>query len=109
MDDSIGMSCAVIEASPDRSSEEIYTALPRLLYIGDVAVAATVAGSTLLYRLLQTYPRQRLLIAEGNLWNSHPDKRLPHVKYETFTVGTARLLNTRFNSIYSGLLHLTAD
>lgn len=82
--------------------------LPRLLYIGDVAVEATVAGSTLLYRLLQDYPCERLLIAEGNLWNSHPEKRLPQVRYETFKVGAVRLLRTRFHPYYSGLLHLTA-
>ncbi|HKC63953.1 MAG TPA: glycosyltransferase [Pyrinomonadaceae bacterium] len=108
MDDAYDMSCAIIEPSIDESREKDYDLLPRLLYIGDVAVAATVAGSTQLYRLLQRYPRQILLIAEGNLWMSSPDKRLPHVKYEAFRVGSKRLLLTRFHATYSCLLYLTA-
>ena len=72
------------------------TNLPRLVYVGDVAVEATVAGSTLLYRLLQTYPTERLLIVEGNLWRSKLEKRLPRVRYESFKVGTERILRTRY-------------
>ncbi|HEX8141813.1 MAG TPA: hypothetical protein VF553_04400 [Pyrinomonadaceae bacterium] len=82
--------------------------LPRLIYVGDVAVESTVAGSTLLYRLLQKYPDNRLRIAEGNLKSSRPDKRLPGVKYDEFRVGIERLLRTRFHSLYSSALHLTA-
>ena len=82
--------------------------LPRLIYVGDVAVEATVAGSTLLYRLLQEYPPERLLIAEGNLWRSSSEKRLPSVRYESFRVGTERLLRTRMYHYYSSALHLTA-
>src|SRR2546423_1282521 len=102
------MSCAVIEPTIDENREEAYGTLPRLLYVGDVAVAATVAGSTLLYRILQKYPQKRLLIAEGNLWVSAPAKRLPHVRYEAFKVGSKRFLLTRFHSTYSSILHLTA-
>jgi hypothetical protein len=84
------------------------THLPRLLYIGDVPVEATVAGSTLLYRLLQDYPANRLRIAEGNLSLPQSDKRLPDIKYDGFRVGKRRLLNTRFHSFYSSILHLTS-
>ena len=41
--------------------------LPRLLYIGDVPVEASYHGSALLYRLLQTYPPDRLRIIEAGL------------------------------------------
>ena len=37
-------------------------ALPRLLYIGDVAVADTMGGPALLYRLLQFYPAHKLTV-----------------------------------------------
>jgi hypothetical protein len=82
--------------------------LPRMLYVGDVAVESTVAGSTLLYRLLQNYPADRLRVAEGNISSSQPDKRLPGVIYDEFKVGNRRLLHTRLHDLYSGLLHLTA-
>ena len=82
--------------------------LPRMLYVGDVAVESTVAGSTLLYRLLQNYPADRLRVAEGNISSPQPDKRLPGVVYDEFKVGNGRLLHTRFHHIYSSVLHLTA-
>jgi uncharacterized membrane protein len=82
--------------------------LPRMLYVGDVAVESTVAGSTLLYRLLQNYPADRLRVAEGNISSSQPDKRLPGVIYDEFKVGNRRLLHTRLHDLYSGVLHLTA-
>ena len=37
-------------------------ALPRLLYVGDVAVADTMAGEALLFRLLQFYPPEKLAL-----------------------------------------------
>ena len=101
------ISTKTIRATATRSKGQ-FASLPSLVYVGDVAVEATVAGSTLLYRLLQDYPCERLLIAEGNLWVSRPEKRLPRVKYESFKVGVERLLRTRLHSLYSGALHLTA-
>jgi hypothetical protein len=79
-----------------------------MLYVGDVAVESTVAGSALLYRLLQHYPADSLRVAESNISRSQPDKRLPGVKYDEFKVGAGRLLRTRFHHLYSGVLHLTA-
>lgn len=40
-------------------------ALPRLLYIGDVSVADTMAGEALLFRLLQYYPPEKLALICG--------------------------------------------
>lgn len=82
--------------------------LPRMLYVGDVAVESTVAGSALLYRLLQNYPAGRLRIAEGDVSGSQRQRRLHGVVYEEFKVGVRRLLHTRFHNLYSSVLHLTA-
>lgn len=87
--------------------------LPRLLYVGDVPVASTVAGAALLYRLLQPYPASHLRIVEGNLWSSQqlwssPEKRLPHVHYDTLHVGMYRFLCSRLSPFYVFYLQLTA-
>lgn len=82
--------------------------LPQLLYIGDVPVESTVAGSALLYRLLQDYPVDRLCIVEGNIAKSKPQNRLPDVDYQTLSVGYQRLLSSRFISFYTSYLFLTA-
>lgn len=78
--------------------------LPRLLYIGDVAIQSTVADSAL-YRLLQKYPPRHLRVVESNLVASYnPHHRLPHVSYDTIFVGVNRLLHTRFTSAYRSYL-----
>jgi len=82
--------------------------LPRLLYIGDVPVESTVAGSALLYRLLQEYSRDNLCIVEGNIVTSDVQKRLPDVTYRTFSVGYKRLLSSRLVFLYTSYLVLTA-
>jgi glycosyltransferase involved in cell wall biosynthesis len=83
---------------------------PKLLYIGDVSVSNTVAGEILLYRLLQTYPPERLQIVEGNTVTvmSILETRLSNVVYQTLPVGNFRLLHSRFVRIYSAFVHLTA-
>jgi glycosyltransferase involved in cell wall biosynthesis len=78
--------------------------LPRLLYLADVPVEATYHGSALIYRLLQRYPAERLMIVEGNLFRPASDRRLPGVPYAALTVGYPRLLRTRLHSRYSGWL-----
>lgn len=82
--------------------------LPKLLYIGDVPVESTVAGSALIYRLLQKYPVSQLCIVEGNTTISQLETRLDHVNYEVLNIGHKRLINSRFNSLYSSYLFLTA-
>jgi glycosyltransferase involved in cell wall biosynthesis len=74
---------------------------PRLLYLGDVPVESSYHGSTLLYRLLQRYPADRLRIVEGNLFPARTNRRLPSVTHSTLPVGRSRLLNTRFHNLYS--------
>ena len=81
--------------------------LPRLLYIGDVPVESTVAGSALIYRLLQKYPAKKLYIVEGNTSVSQVEKRLAEIKYNVLEVGNQRLINSRLNRWYSSYLYLT--
>jgi hypothetical protein len=83
--------------------------LPRLLYIGDVPVESTVAGSALIYRLLQQYPVEKLRIIEGNAIGAAQSKtRLNKVKYEVLNFAIKRLLHSRFTPIYNSYLLLTA-
>lgn len=78
--------------------------LPRLLYLGDVPVEASYHGSALVYRLLRSYPADRLRIIEGNLSPSRIDRRLPGVRYQTLDIGRSRLLNSRLHDWYSAWL-----
>ncbi len=71
--------------------------LPRLLYIGDVAVADTMAGEALLFRLLQFYPPERLAIVCG----VRPDMpRLTGVSYHHWGAAIPRLLHSRVAEEY---------
>ena len=75
--------------------------LPQLLYLGDVPVESSYHGSTLLYRLLQRYPPDRLKIIEGNLFPPRTGRRLAGVSYATLDVGRTRVLNSRVHDWYS--------
>jgi glycosyltransferase involved in cell wall biosynthesis len=77
---------------------------PRLLYLGDVPVEASFHGSALLFRLLQAYPADRLMILEAAPWRSHPDRRLPGVSCRSFPIGWGRLLNSRFSREYGSVV-----
>ena len=82
--------------------------LPRLLYLGDVPLEASYHGSALLYRLLQSYPSDRLRVIEGSIYKSLPERRLPSVSYGILQTGFTRLLNTRLHDWYSLWLSLRA-
>ena len=75
--------------------------LPRLLYLGDVPVEASYHGSALIYRLLQRYPADRLMIVESNLFRPGTDRRLPGVRHAMLTIGRPRLLQTRLHDWYA--------
>lgn len=81
---------------------------PRLLYVGDVPVEASFHGSMLLYRLLQSYPAERLVVIEGDLFGPQTDRRLPGVRHLALRVGSRRLLHTRCHHWYSSWLSLRA-
>ena len=78
--------------------------LPRLLYAGDVPVEASYHGSALLYRLLERYPADRLLIVEGNLFRAATTRRLANVRHITVEIASRRLLNSRLHDWYSRVL-----
>lgn len=89
--------------------------LPRLLYVGDVPVTATLAGAALVYRLLQKYPTSQLRVVESDLWSPLPqwgngdlEMRLPSVVYERLHVGLERMLRSRAAILYAPYLQLTA-
>jgi glycosyltransferase involved in cell wall biosynthesis len=75
--------------------------LPRLLYLGDVPVEASYHGSALLYRLLQTYPSDRLQIIEAGIEVSKVERRLPDVSYYAALMPMRRLQTTRFADWYA--------
>ena len=72
-------------------------ALPRLLYIGDVSVADTMAGEALLFRLLQFYPPEKLAVVCG----VRPEiPRLAGVTYHHYGPMFPRLLYSRLAEEY---------
>lgn len=82
--------------------------LPRLLYVANVPVESSYHGSALLYRLLQDYPADRLLVVESSLCPSQPARRLPGVRYAVLPTGAERLTRTRFATLYSSWHFLRA-
>lgn len=71
--------------------------MPRLLYASDVPVEASVAGSILLYRLLQQYPADKLMVASPPGVESA--KKLPGVAYRQIAITpplVKRIKRTRF-------------
>ena len=75
--------------------------LPRLAYIGDVPVSATSGGMLLLYRLLEGYPPERLVVFEATA--SPRNGRLERVEYCQFFGALARLRRTRFHRAFTSL------
>jgi hypothetical protein len=87
----------------------VKTSLPRLLYIGDVPVASTIAGAVQLYRLLQRYPASQLRIIEGNIWSTGArESRLPNVVYEDLHVINRRFLHSRVAQLCAIYLYLVS-
>lgn len=80
--------------------------VPNLLYVGDVPVESTYHGSLLLYRLLKTYPADRLYVIEGSPSVSTPHRRLDAVSYGVLPAGVRRLMVTRISRYYSSWLTL---
>jgi len=76
--------------------------LPRLLYVGDVPVEASFHGSVVLYRLLQCYPSERMLIVEAGDLESIPARRLRDHDYRRVALWSrrvSRLVYTRINKL----------
>lgn len=90
------MTGALQSQPSDKSERRVAPAgsLPRLLYMGDVPVEASLHGSALLHRLLQGYPPERLLVVE-NMHASLDARRLPQVDYRWLPMPWRRLMHTR--------------
>src|ERR1700719_3843446 len=73
--------------------------LPRLLYFADTPIEDRV-GYSVLYRLLDAYPKHKLMIIEGNA-ASAPERRITGVTYHQCKVVWARLLRTRLHRYLS--------
>jgi glycosyltransferase involved in cell wall biosynthesis len=82
--------------------------LPRLLYMGDVPIEASYHGSALIYRLLQSYPSESLLIVEQSFQKSLLSRRLANVRYEELPARSDRLLRTRITKLASSWFTLNA-
>jgi hypothetical protein len=68
-------------------------ALPRILYVSDVPVELSYAGATLIYRLFEHYPADRLFVVQPV--NLDPTRRLRGVKY--YILGSRLLDRLRFS------------
>lgn len=76
--------------------------LPKILYLADVPVELSSAGATLLYRLLQHYPKEKLLIIQGAPLDGN-QPRIPGVQYHVIKSKLERLRYTRFAKYTKGL------
>ena len=95
----------MVDPIPERAEDR----LPRLLYVGDVPVEASLHGSALVHRLLESFPRDRLLIVEGSVGLSLPARRLEGVQYRELPMGRERWLRTRFRRLVAGVMTLRAS
>lgn len=71
--------------------------LPRLLYFSDVFAENSFSGALVMYRLLEAYPADRLLVLETSHQLSVPARRLHGVTYRSLPVGSNRLGFTRLH------------
>jgi len=70
-------------------------AYPKILYMSDVPVELSFAGATLMFRLFEHYPKDRLLIIQGASVNAH--SRIPGVMYISWVNNwIEKLRRTRF-------------
>jgi glycosyltransferase involved in cell wall biosynthesis len=86
----------------------VEVSLPRLAYIGQVPVCNISAGPALLYRLLETYPPDRLLVAESAENQPSPAHQLRAVSHLSFPLLRGRLLNSRLNRLYGSWVYFRA-
>jgi hypothetical protein len=64
---------------------------PKILYISEIPVELSYAGSTLVFRLLEQYPPEKLFIIETS--RSVSKRRLSNVTYITYRSPYLRILN----------------
>src|ERR1700722_10911224 len=93
---------------PDPVSQEQTDQFARVLYIGEVPVENTRAGSVQLYRLLRRHPADHLRLIETGRIPSAPALRLPDVRYSYIRTGASPWRYTRFRPLFEGYLFLKA-
>ena len=84
------------------------TPLPRLAYVGEVPVRNISAGPALLYRLLETYPQDRLLLLESDHNRRNLAVELPNVCTVPFHLLSQRWARTRFAQYVGAWIYLNA-
>ncbi|SJZ99118.1 hypothetical protein [Sediminibacterium ginsengisoli] len=78
---------------------------PRILYIADVPVELSFAGATLIYRLLEEYPKDKLVIIQGMTVNN--SKRINGVVYHNrHSTFRERLKQSKFAKFVSPFFFL---
>ena len=68
-------------------------AYPRLCYVGSVNVEETSAGMMLLYRLIESYPADRLQVIqidEGDNYPTERDRRIKNIRYHELRQNVGR-------------------
>jgi hypothetical protein len=93
----VSLGPSAIPASGSSPSRKDDGTLPRLLYIGDVPVSSTYGGATLLFRLLQNYPADRLVVCAPVAGMESP---LAGVRYVAFDARWPGLFRTRLSTAY---------
>jgi len=77
---------------------------PRLVVASDIPVERTAGGMLLLYRLLNTYPADRLLVVTTpELSSGRPTDQLPDVSNELFEYQIPRVIRIRRNPVWAAL------
>lgn len=75
--------------------------LPRLIYIGDLAIEDSHHSSAQLFRLLRAYPADRLLVVETGRRASRIERRLPGVTYAALPIANPRFMRAGARGPYS--------
>ncbi len=77
--------------------------LPKILYLSDVPVELSSAGATLMYRLFEHYPKDKLVVIQAK-GVSDNEPRIPGIPYHVFTGKLDRIRLTRFAKHTKGLV-----
>src|SRR5579884_2190611 len=94
---SFDMRASAPRTSPPSLFSESIADLPRLLYLGDIPVLESFGGMGVLFRLLSSYPTDRLYVLESNLVPRPNARELPGVPYSRFRIGPQRVLFSRLS------------
>ncbi len=80
----------------------------RVLYVGDVPVENTFAGSVQLFRLLCRHPADHLHTVVSDLSPGDASRALPDVRHDTLSLPLPWLIRSRYQPAYAAYLFLSA-